>query len=82
MLQSLRKRAAVVGGVLTTLVVGAMIMAGPASAEPPADPVADAFGDITDKVGVYSGLLVTLVVAVVLALFGIAWIRKARSAGK
>lgn len=77
-MDGIKGRVAAVGGMLTSLMVTAVIMAQGASAA--TDPVADAFGELETKATTYAGLLVGLVVLVVGLLFGIAWIRKARSA--
>lgn len=70
---------AVLGAMLSVLLLGGLALAGSASATP-ADPVADGYADLTSKVTLYGGLFVALVVLTVGILFGVKWIRKARSA--
>lgn len=71
-------RVATVGGLLSALMVGAFVMSGASSATP-ADPVSDAFGDLQDKVTLYGGAVVALVVAAIIILFGVKWLKKGAS---
>lgn len=70
---------AVLGAMLSVTMIGVLAMAGSASATPPADPVEDAFGDLQDKVTLYGGLIVALVVAVVILFFGLKFLKKGAS---
>jgi hypothetical protein len=78
-MKGIKERAAVLGGTLSALLVGAFVMAGAASATP-TDPIETGFADMGVKLALYSGLLVGLVVIAVGVTYGIGWIKKVRSA--
>jgi uncharacterized membrane protein HdeD (DUF308 family) len=77
-MDGIKGRVAGVGALLSTLMIGAFVLASGAGAT--TDPVDDAFADLTTKSNHYGALLVALIAGVVVLLFGIAWIRKGRSA--
>lgn len=68
----------VLGAMLSVLLLGALAMAGSASATP-ADPAEAAFGDMETKAGVYGAAAVGLVVAVALIFFGIKMFKRGAS---
>lgn len=72
-------RVALVTGAVTTALFMGLFMAGPASATP-ADPVTDAFSDMSAKIVSYGALVVGLVVLAVGIFLGIKWLRKGVSA--
>lgn len=71
-------RAALGMSAVGALIMTGIVLAGPASAT--ADPISTAFDDLESKVTLYGTALVTLVVLAIGILFGIGWLKKARSA--
>jgi hypothetical protein len=68
-------RTVAVGAALPVLMIGAFVLAGSANAVGE-DPIDAAFTDLQGKVTLYGGAVVALVVASIILLFGIKWLRK------
>lgn len=77
-LQALAVRGGIVGSVASSLFIGAVLLAGGASAQT-ADPVLDGFDGAQTKALLYGGAMVTLTLATVALWVGIKYIHKIRS---
>jgi len=78
MMQNIATKAGIVGGAVSTLLLTAFVLAGPASAQT-VDPVSTAFDTMQAKIGTYGGAIVALVVASAVLFLGIKYLRKGTS---